>query len=101
MVGHARRGGHSERVEPSTGLSPLIVGSIFEVIARLRERGGSTLLVEQNVHLALVAAHRAYVLERGRVRLEGPGRELMANPLVRETYLGIAGGAPASGAAGR
>ena len=87
--------------EPSTGLSPLIVGSIFDVIARLRERGGTTLLVEQNVHLALAVAHRAYVLERGRVTLEGPGRELMANPLVREAYLGIAGGVPPSGAAGR
>jgi len=87
--------------EPSTGLSPLIVGSIFDVIARLHERGGTTLLVEQNVHLALAVAHRAYVLERGRVTLEGPGRELMANPLVREAYLGIAGGVPPSGAAGR
>jgi len=87
--------------EPSTGLSPLIVGSIFDVIARLRERGGTTLLVEQNVHLALAVAHRAYVLERGRVTLEGPGRELMANPLVREAYLGIAGGVPPSGAPGR
>jgi branched-chain amino acid transport system ATP-binding protein len=87
--------------EPSTGLSPLIVGSIFEVIARLRERGGTTLLVEQNVHLALAVAHRAYVLERGRVTLEGPGRELMANPLVREAYLGVAGGAPAPEPPGR
>jgi branched-chain amino acid transport system ATP-binding protein len=78
--------------EPSTGLSPLIVGSIFEVIARLGERGGTILLVEQNVHLALAAVQRAYVLERGRVTLEGPGRELMANPLIREAYLGVAGG---------
>ncbi|MBI2524844.1 MAG: ABC transporter ATP-binding protein [Candidatus Rokubacteria bacterium] len=86
--------------EPSTGLSPLIVGSIFEVIARLRERGGTTLLVEQNVHLALAVAHRAYVLERGRVTLEGPGRELMTNALVRESYLGVAGGTPAPAAPG-
>jgi branched-chain amino acid transport system ATP-binding protein len=76
--------------EPSTGLSPLIVGSIFDVVARLGERGGTTLLVEQNVHLALGVAHRAYVLERGRITLEGPGRELMENPLVREAYLGVA-----------
>jgi branched-chain amino acid transport system ATP-binding protein len=76
--------------EPSTGLSPLVVGSIFEVIARLAEHGGTTLLVEQNVHLALAVAQRAYVLERGRVALEGQGRELMKNPLVREAYLGVA-----------
>jgi branched-chain amino acid transport system ATP-binding protein len=59
------------------------------------------LLVEQNVHQALAVAHRAYVLERGRVTLEGPGRELMANPLVREAYLGVAGGAPAPEPPGR
>jgi branched-chain amino acid transport system ATP-binding protein len=77
--------------EPSTGLSPLVVGSIFEVIGRLGERGGTTLLVEQNVHLALAVAQRAYVLERGRVTLEGAGRELLDHPLIREAYLGVAG----------
>ncbi len=76
--------------EPSTGLSPRVVGSIFDVIGRLAEQGGTTLLVEQNVHLALDIAHRAYVLERGRITLEGAGHELMENPLIREAYLGVA-----------
>ena len=78
--------------EPSTGLSPLVVESIFDVIARLGERGSTTVLVEQNVHLALAVADRAYVLERGRITLEGRGRDLLENPAVREAYLGIAGG---------
>ncbi len=78
--------------EPSTGLSPRVVQSIFDVVARLGERGGTTLLVEQNVHLALAVADRAYVLERGRVTLEGPGRALREHRLIREAYLGVTGG---------
>ncbi|HET8577140.1 MAG TPA: ABC transporter ATP-binding protein [Methylomirabilota bacterium] len=77
--------------EPSTGLSPLVVSDIFQVIARLGDRGGTTLLVEQNVHLALAVVGRAYVLERGRVTLEGSGQALMENPLIREAYLGVTG----------
>jgi len=74
--------------EPSTGVSPRMVDSIFEVIAGLAKRGGTILLVEQNLYLALEVADRAYVLERGRITLEGPGRELIGHPAVREAYLG-------------
>jgi branched-chain amino acid transport system ATP-binding protein len=78
--------------EPSTGLSPRIVESIFEVIAGLAKRGGTILLVEQNVYLALSMADRAYVLERGRLTLEGRGPELIEHPAVREAYLGAGDG---------
>jgi branched-chain amino acid transport system ATP-binding protein len=78
--------------EPSTGLSPMVVESIFDVVGRLGEQGTTTLLVEQNVHLALAVADRAYVLERGRVALEGRGSELRENPAIRQAYLGIADG---------
>ncbi len=74
--------------EPSTGVSPRIVDSIFEVIAGLARRGSTILLVEQNLYLALEVADRAYVLERGRLTLEGSGRELIEHPAVREAYLG-------------
>jgi len=75
--------------EPSTGLSPLLVERIFEVIERLREQGTTTLLVEQNVRLALEIADRGYLLERGRVILEGDARKLSDHPLVREAYIGL------------
>jgi branched-chain amino acid transport system ATP-binding protein len=76
--------------EPSLGLAPLVVRQIFEVITRMnRERGTTILLVEQNAHLALQTAHRGYVLETGRVVLQGTGRELLENPAVREAYLGM------------
>ena len=75
--------------EPSLGLAPLVVRQIFETIASLnRERGTAILLVEQNAHLALQAAHRAYVLESGRVVLRGSGAELLADPAVQRAYLG-------------
>ena len=80
--------------EPSTGLSPLVVERIFEVLKTLAERGATTLLVEQNMHLALEIADRAYVLERGRIILEGDAKSLSENPLIREAYLGL----PASSA---
>jgi len=78
--------------EPSTGLSPRVVESIFEVIAGLAQRGATILLVEQNVYLALAVADRAYVLERGRLTLEGTGQELIEHAAVRQAYLGVAEG---------
>jgi branched-chain amino acid transport system ATP-binding protein len=74
--------------EPSLGLAPLIVTRIFEVIARLKAEGTTILLVEQNARKALAVADRAYVLETGRVVLEGPATELAANPAVERAYLG-------------
>jgi branched-chain amino acid transport system ATP-binding protein len=74
--------------EPSIGLAPLMVRAIFEAIAKLREQGRTVLLVEQNARQALGLADRAYVLELGRVTLDGPARELRAMDRVRELYLG-------------
>ncbi len=75
--------------EPSLGLAPLVVRQIFEIIVRMnRERGTTILLVEQNAHLALQTAHRGYVLENGRVVIEGTGADLLDNPAVRSAYLG-------------
>ena len=67
--------------EPSLGLAPLVVRQIFEIVARMnRERGTTILLVEQNAHLALRIAHRGYVLENGRVALEGTGAAAARGP---------------------
>jgi branched-chain amino acid transport system ATP-binding protein len=74
--------------EPSLGLAPLVVVKIFEVIRRLRDRGIPVLLVEQNAHMALRTADRAYVLETGEITREGPARELHDDPAIREAYLG-------------
>lgn len=76
--------------EPSMGLAPVIVEQIFETIQRLNERGTTILLVEQNAAMALQIAHRGYVLETGRIALEGTGAELLRNEQVRKTYLGEA-----------
>lgn len=75
--------------EPSLGLAPLVVAQIFEIIQRLNKEGMTVLLVEQNARMALKAAHRAYVLETGRVTLEGKGADLLDNDEVRRSYLGI------------
>jgi branched-chain amino acid transport system ATP-binding protein len=75
--------------EPSLGLSPLLVQDIFKIVERINEEGVTVLLVEQNVKHTLSICHRAYVLENGRIVLEGTGRELLNNPHVREAYLGI------------
>ncbi len=72
--------------EPSLGLAPLIAADIFQTIASLAETGVSVLLVEQNAHAALKLAKRAYVIEMGRIVLEGP--DLLHDPRVRESYLG-------------
>lgn len=74
--------------EPSLGLAPIMVERIFEVIDDLRRRGLTMLLVEQNVHHALDSADRAYVLESGRITLEGPAAILRHDPQVEHSYLG-------------
>ena len=74
--------------EPSLGLAPIMVETIGTMIAGIRDNGATVLLVEQNAALALRLADRAYVLETGRVTLEGPAQELVANPEVHRAYLG-------------
>ena len=74
--------------EPSLGLAPLIIARIFETIEQLREEGVTVFLVEQNANQALKLADRGYVLENGRIVMEGSGQELLADARVREAYLG-------------
>ncbi len=74
--------------EPSLGLAPMLVKAIFETIREINARGTTILLVEQNARAALKIAHRAYVLETGRVVLSGPAQELMRDERVRKAYLG-------------
>jgi branched-chain amino acid transport system ATP-binding protein len=74
--------------EPSLGLAPLIVQQVFRIIAHIRERGTTVLLVEQNAHTALSVADRGYVLETGRLIVEGRPDELWGNEEVRAAYLG-------------
>lgn len=74
--------------EPSLGLSPLIVGEMFSAIRRVNAEGTAVLLVEQNVAMALRVAHRAYVLEEGRVAAEGKPDELLQRDEIRRVYLG-------------
>jgi branched-chain amino acid transport system ATP-binding protein len=74
--------------EPSLGLAPIIVEEIFELIIKIRTTGKTILLIEQNASMALSIADRGYVLETGRVKLEGSGRELLGNPEVKKVYLG-------------
>jgi ABC-type branched-subunit amino acid transport system ATPase component len=74
--------------EPSLGLAPRMVEAIFEDIVRLRDGGVAIVMVEQNARRALQITDQAFVLELGRVRFEGSGREILANPRVRELYLG-------------
>ena len=75
--------------EPSLGLSPLLVKQIFEIIRGINSRGVTVLLVEQNVSQTLSLCDRAYVLENGRITLQGNGEELMNNEHIKEAYLGI------------
>ena len=74
--------------EPSLGLAPLVVHTIFEAIDEIRSEGTTILLVEQNAHAALGHSDRAYVLETGRIVMEGPSKELAADPRIKEAYLG-------------
>lgn len=74
--------------EPSLGLAPLVVHTIFEAIEEIRSEGTTILLVEQNAHAALKHSDRAYVLETGQIVMEGPSSELAADPRIKEAYLG-------------
>lgn len=74
--------------EPSMGLAPLLVQDIYRVIRQVNAEGTTILLVEQNAHMALEVAHRAYVLETGNIILEGPADEVAKNPKVIKAYLG-------------
>jgi branched-chain amino acid transport system ATP-binding protein len=75
--------------EPSLGLAPLVVETVCEVLVKLNKNGLSLLMVEQNALVALEMAHRAYVLENGRISMEGKGGDLLHSDRVRESYLGI------------
>ncbi|WP_457630346.1 ABC transporter ATP-binding protein [Oceanithermus sp.] len=75
--------------ELSLGLAPVLAQSLFGTLKRLKEEGLTILLVEQNVHLALALSDYAYVLAEGRVKIEGPSREVAHNEEVREAYLGV------------
>jgi branched-chain amino acid transport system ATP-binding protein len=75
--------------EPSLGLSPILVQEVFEIVKRINREGVTVLLVEQNVRQTLAMCDRAYVLENGRVVLQGTGMELSNDPHVKEAYLGI------------
>ncbi len=86
--------------EPSLGLAPRIVREVLAAVASLRDRGMSVLLVEQNARAALDVADYAYVLEMGAVALEGPARDVAADPKVTETYIGLGHGGHGGGGAG-
>ena len=74
--------------EPSLGLAPIIIQQIFDIIEQLRKDGVTVFLVEQNANQALKLADRAYVLENGRIVMQGSGAELLVDPKVRDAYLG-------------
>jgi branched-chain amino acid transport system ATP-binding protein len=76
--------------EPSLGLAPKLVVTVFEALQRLHKEGATIFLVEQNVNTTLHITNRAYVLEQGRVTLEGSSRDLLANDHVQKAYLGLA-----------
>ncbi len=75
--------------EPSLGLAPILIRSIFDTVRRIAAQGTTVLLVEQDVRHSLELSHRGYVLEHGRIALEGPAADLLGNPHVRTAYLGI------------
>lgn len=75
--------------EPSLGLAPILVGQLFGVIMTIKSSGCTILLVEQNVSKALKIAHRGYVLENGRIVLEGSSVDLLTNPNLKKAYLGL------------
>ena len=76
--------------EPSLGLAPLVVKSIFEIIEEINRQGVTILLIEQNANMALRVAHSAYVLETGNITMHGTGAELLADERIKEAYLGKA-----------
>jgi branched-chain amino acid transport system ATP-binding protein len=75
--------------EPSLGLAPSIVGDMFRAIRQINATGTSVLLVEQNVAMAMKLAHRAYVLEEGRIVLQGAASDLLVHPQIQKVYLGL------------
>lgn len=75
--------------EPSLGLSPLLVRSIFSIISQINQEGTTILLIEQNIHYALHMAQRAYILENGEIIRHGPAHELLQDDPIRQTYLGL------------
>ena len=89
-VGRAYMSGHNMMLldEPSMGLAPLLMLSMFEALREINKEGTTILLVEQNARLALKFAQRAYVIENGHLVLEGPSQELLNNPDVKKAYLG-------------
>jgi branched-chain amino acid transport system ATP-binding protein len=76
--------------EPSMGLAPMLIRQIFSIISEINQQGTTILVVEQNAQQALSHAHRAYVLETGRIVKTGTGSELLHDPAVKEAYLGVA-----------
>ncbi len=76
--------------EPSMGLAPQFIRQIFKIITEINAQGTTVVLVEQNANQALARAHRAFVLETGAITRSGTGRELLADPAVKEAYLGVA-----------
>ena len=77
--------------EPSLGLAPLIVQQIFDIIREINNSGVTVLLIEQNANMALHVADRAYVIENGRISMEGTGKDLLEDENVKAAYLGTAG----------
>jgi branched-chain amino acid transport system ATP-binding protein len=75
--------------EPIEGLAPIYVNLLFELLRTLRERGQTILIVEQNVHHVLRTADRAYVLENGRIAMQGEGAELLNDERLKVAYLGL------------
>jgi branched-chain amino acid transport system ATP-binding protein len=75
--------------EPSLGLAPILVQEIFNVVRRIRDEGATVLIVEQNVRQTLAIADRAYVLETGKVQMQGAGKDLLNDPHVKAAYLGL------------
>ncbi|WP_396020470.1 ABC transporter ATP-binding protein [Arthrobacter sp. ISL-48] len=75
--------------EPSMGLAPQFIRQIFKIIKEINKQGTTVLMVEQNANQALAGAHRAFVLETGEITHSGTGKELMANPAIKEAYLGV------------
>ncbi len=75
--------------EPSLGLAPLLVSTIFKIIEQIKRQGTSILLIEQNVYHSLTISDRGYVLENGSIALSGEGKQLLENPHIRKTYLGL------------
>jgi branched-chain amino acid transport system ATP-binding protein len=76
--------------EPSMGLAPMLIQQIFDIVVEINQQGTTVLLVEQNAQQALSRAHRAYVLETGRIVKSGTGHDLLHDPSVQDAYLGVA-----------